>query len=114
MITSDVRMIDGNPTLFINGERVVENAYITYFRKKAQYKDFAEAGFKLYSIPLYFATRGIQEINEIPPFDDGVFENKDKPDYTIIDRAVEDILAVCPDAYIFPRVNMSLPLWWEL
>ena len=106
-------MIDGNPTLFINGERVVENAYITYFRKKAQYKDFAEAGFKLYSIPLYFATRGIQEINEIPPFDDGVFENKDNPDYTIIDRAVEDILAVCPDAYIFPRVNMSLPLWWE-
>ena len=113
MITSEIRMIDGNPTLFINGERVVENAYITYFRKKACYADFAKAGYKLYSVPLYFATRGITEINEIPPFDDGVFEDKDNPDFSIIDRAIEQILAVCPDAYIFPRVTMSLPLWWE-
>ena len=113
MITSEIRVIDGNPTLFINGEQVLENAYITYFIKKARYGDFAEAGYKLYSVPLYFATRGIQEINEIPPFDDGVFENKDAPDFSIVDRAVNQILEACPDAYIFPRVNMSLPLWWE-
>ena len=112
MITSSVIMKNGNPTLVINGECVPENAYITYFRKKARYDDFAEAGYKLYSVPLYFATRGITEYNEIPPFDDGVFEG-DLPDYSIIDRAFEDILKVCPDAYIFPRVNMSLPLSWE-
>ncbi len=113
MITSEIRMIDGNPTLFVNGERVVENAYITYFIKKACYDEFAEAGYKLYSVPLYFATRGIQEINEIPPFDDGIFEDKDNPDYNVIDRAINQILEACPDAYVFPRVNMSLPLWWE-
>lgn len=113
MINSEIRMIDGNPTLFVNGERVVENAYITYFIKKARYGDFADAGYKLYSVPLYFATRGISEINEIPPFDEGVFEKKGRADFSIIDRAMNQILEACPDAYIFPRVNMSLPLWWE-
>ena len=113
MIASEIRMINGDPTLFINGERIVENAYITYFIKKARYADFAEAGFKLYSVPLYFATRGLTEINEVPPFDDGIFEKKGDPDFTIVDRAIYQILHSCPDAYIFPRVNMSLPLWWE-
>lgn len=113
MVSSKIEIIDGTPHLVVNGERIPESAYITYFIKKARYADFAEAGYSLYSVPLYFATRGIQEINEIPPFDDGVFENKDAPDYTIIDRAMEQIIAACPDAYIFPRVNMSLPLWWE-
>lgn len=113
MINSEIRMLDGNPTLFVNGERVVENAYITYFIKKARYGDFADAGYKLYSVPLYFATRGLSEINEVPPFDDGIFEKKDFPDFYVIDRAIYQILDACPDAYIFPRVNMSLPLWWE-
>ena len=105
-------MINGNPTMLINGEAVPENAYITYFIKKARYDDFSAAGYKLFSVPLYFATRGITEINEIPPFDDGIFENE-VPDFNVIDRAIRQILEACPDAYIFPRVNMNLPERWE-
>ena len=113
MIRSEIRIKNGSPTLFVNGERIAENAYISYFGEKARYSDFAEAGYKLYSVPLYFATRSITEYNDIPPLDDGVFEKQGEPDYTIIDRAFRRILDVCPDAYIFPRVNMALPMWWE-
>lgn len=113
MVTSEIRLINGDPALFVNGERVLEDAYITYFIKKARYSDFAEKGYRLFSVPLYFAGRGITEYNEIPAFDDGVFDNKDCPDYSVIDRAFLQIIEACPDAYIFPRVNMSLPLWWE-
>ncbi len=112
MVRSEIIMVGENPTLAINGVPVAENAYITYFRKKACYGDFAKAGYKLYSVPLYFATRGITEYNHIPPFDDGIFEG-DEPDYSIIDSAFREILDECPDAYIFPRVNMALPEKWE-
>jgi len=113
MITSKIEMKGKTPTLVINGERVAENAYISYFREKARYDEFSEAGYKLFSVPLYFATRSITEINDIPPFDDGVFEDPENPDFSIIDRAFTRVLEYCPDAYIFPRVNMALPMRWE-
>ena len=112
MITSSVEMKGESPILKINGEEVPAHAYITYFIENARYDDFSEAGYKMYSVPLYFATRGIQEMNEIPPFGEGIFENR-TPDFSIADRAFEQILEKCPDAYIFPRVNMSMPRWWE-
>lgn len=112
MITSYIKSINGNPSLFINGEPVSQNAYMTYFLKKGRYADFADAGYRLFSLPLFFATRSITEINRIPPFDDGIFEGRE-PDFSIVDRAFEGVLKVCPDAYVFPRVNMSIPEWWE-
>ncbi len=112
MITSSVEMIDQIPRLVINGEVVAANAYITYFIEKARYDDFAEAGYNLFSVPVYFATRGIQEMNDIPPFAPGIFENEE-PDYSIADRTFQQIIDACPNALIFPRVNVTLPLRWE-
>lgn len=113
MTKTTIEMKNGSPIFCVNGERIAENAYISYFGEKARYDDFSEAGYKLYSVPLYFATRSITEINDIPPFDDGIFEDRNAPDYSIIDRAFMRVLEYCPDAYIFPRVNMALPMWWE-
>ena len=113
MVTSKVEIINGVPTLKINGEVVAANAYMTYFIENARYDDFTNAGYKLFSVPMYFATRGIQEMNEIPPFASGIFENEE-PDFSIIDKTFGQILEECPDAYIFPRVNMSVPLRWEI
>ncbi|MBR2037485.1 MAG: hypothetical protein IKA09_07110 [Lachnospiraceae bacterium] len=112
MIYSNVVVENGIPVLKINGEKVPENAYVTYFTEKACYSDFAKAGYALYSVPIFFATRGIQERNIIPPFADGIYE-KEEADFSIADKAIEQILEACPDAYIFPRVNITLPLRWE-
>lgn len=113
MKTSEIRRNGGVPALFVDGEPVIGNAYITYYTHKACYGDFAETGCRLYSVPIFFASRTINEVSQLPPFCDGIFETKDAPDYSIADREFEKILAACPDALIFPRVNMSLPLWWE-
>lgn len=112
MITSSVKDINGIPTLIINDEVVAPNAYITYFIENARYDDFTEAGYNIFSVPIYFATRGIQEMNEIPPFAPGIFE-KEEPDFSIADRTFRQIIDACPNAYIFPRVNVTLPLRWE-
>lgn len=111
-ITSSVRCYLGRPTLFINNHPVPAAAYITYFTDKNRYQDFADAGFTLFSMPIFFATRGINALSGIPPFADGIFEHRE-PDFSVLDREVMRILNACPDGLIFPRINLSLPQWWD-
>ena len=111
-IRSAVRQHMGRPTLFINNCPVAAAAYITYFTDRNRYRDFADAGFTLFSMPIFFATRGINALSGIPPFADGIFENRE-PDFSLLDREARRILDACPDAMIFPRINLSLPQWWD-
>ena len=111
MVTSNVALWGGVPTLFVNGSPVTEPAYITYFTQNNRYADFAGAGFRLFSMPVFFAGQTINEISKFPPFMDGIYD-KDVH-YEIFDREINRILEVCPDAMIFPRVNCSLPREWE-
>ena len=41
----------------------------------------------------------------------GVFEN-DEPDYSEFESIVRKILKACPDALIFPRINIAMPQKW--
>ena len=58
MVSSEVRLSGGVPTLFIDGRPVPGMAYITYFRADARYRQFADAGYRLFSIPVYFGDQG--------------------------------------------------------
>ncbi len=109
---SQVKSIDGQPTLFVNGKAVSEMAYITYKTTNNRYADFAKAGVKLYSVNLNFSEAPIGEIAPVLVFQKGIFE-KDEPDFSIVDKNFDEILSVCPDAMIFPRVNVNLSIEWE-
>lgn len=113
MVRSSVMKKNGTVVLCVNGEEIPGNAYITYFHEKGRYEDFAKCGYKLFSVPFFFGNQTINECTEIPPFSPGIFEDDENPDFSVIDREIADILAACPNAYIFPRVNMSLPRRWE-
>ena len=112
MITSEIRPYTGVPTLFVNGQPIPGAAYMTYYTDRNRYADFAEAGYRLFSVPVCFAARTINESSQFPPFKPGIFEG-DEPDYTSFDRDMRDLLDACPDALVFPRVNVSLPIRWE-
>ena len=45
----------GNFDVFVDGEPLITNAYIAYHTHKARYSDFAEMGYKLFSVPLVFS-----------------------------------------------------------
>ena len=109
---SKVKNIDGQPTLIVNGKAVPEMAYITYKTTNNRYKNFAEAGIGLYSVNLNFSEAPIGEIAPVLVFQRGIFE-KDEPDFSIVDQNFDKILSVCPDALIFPRVNVNLSYEWE-
>ncbi len=112
-IHSEIKDCGGVPTLYINGEPHAAVAYMTYLEKFNEYDDFAQAGYKFYSVPVLFSGRWISITDGLTPFKKGIFDIKGEPDYSLFDEAVEKILEACPDAYIIPRVNISMPVWWE-
>ena len=112
-LCSEVRLQGGAPTLFAGGEPLPGPAYVTYMPERADYAAFAKMGHKLYSVCVYFATRPISAAELYEPFMPGIFEKKGEADFSVADREIERILESCPDALIFPRVNVTLPKWWE-
>ena len=112
MTTSEIRELSGVPHLFVNGEPINEMAYITYRTECNRYADFRDAGYKLFSVPIYFAEMGINEISGIPPFCRGIFDGT-TPDFSVADARMREVLDSCPDAMIFPRINVNLSEAWE-
>lgn len=112
-IHSEIKDCGGVPTLYINGEPHAAVAYMTYLEKFNEYDDFAAAGYKFFSVPVLFSGRWISTTDGLTPFKKGIFDIKGEPDFSLFDEACEKILEACPDAYIIPRVNMSMPVWWE-
>ena len=111
-IRSSVARCGGAPTLSVNGAPFPAAAYMTYLEEYNDYGAFAAAGYRLFSVPVMFAGRWINSAVDGRPFHGGIFDKKDAPDYSALDASVRRILSACPEALIFPRLNLSMPLWW--
>ncbi|MCR5149812.1 MAG: hypothetical protein K6B52_01130 [Clostridiales bacterium] len=111
-VKSCVKECGDVPTLFVNGEPYPALAYMTYLENYACYDQFADAGYTLFSLPTLFSGRWISVTEGLTPFSKGIFDEKGNPDFSVFDKSVEKVLKVCPNALIFPRVNVSMPLWW--
>lgn len=111
--TSEVINKNGYPQLSINGKIQDGLAYITYLTENNRYTDFVKAGYRLFSIPVFFGFNHLNESSGLFVFKKGIFD-KSEPDFSTFDEDIRRILDACPDAYIFPRVNVSLSREWEL
>ena len=111
-MVAKIEVRGGVTALIINGTYVSEMAYITYRPEYNRYSDFEKAGVRLFSVNLNFSEMPLNEYAPVLVFQKGIFEG-DEPDFSIVDRNFDQILNACPDAYIFPRVNVNLPRKWE-
>ncbi len=103
----------GTLRIFVNGEILPPDAYITYFTDKNSYSDFADAGYKLFSLPVFFSSKTLNENSQAPCFGRPIFDG-DVPDWDALDEDFKRVLDACPDALIFPRINVSLNEKWEI
>ena len=113
MITSKVETRGERQVLLLNGSQRENLAYITYLPDSGCFADFANAGYRLYSACDFF---GSNKMNEHSGFDipgKGIFDGAE-PDFSGFDSVMYQILKACPDAYVFPRVNVSAGRQWEL
>lgn len=85
---------------------------MTYLEKHNNYSQFSDCGYDLYSLPVLFAGRWISITKGLTPWNPGIFDSKEGPDFSTFDNSVKMILDKNPNALIFPRVNVSMPTWW--
>ena len=106
-----VRDTGGVPALYRGDTPFPAAGYMTYLWEYGHWADFARAGTRLYSFPVLFAGKWISASKGLRPFSRGIFDGE-TPDYTVFDGAVEELLRLCPGAYLLPRVNVSMPDRW--
>ena len=111
--TSCINVENGIPCLYVNRERQSGLAYMTYLTDHNCYADFAAAGYRLFSLPVFFGFNHLNENSGLNVFAKGIFD-QNVPDFSTFDADMARILSACPDAYVLPRVNVSLSRAWEL
>lgn len=109
---AEIKNYNGTLRIFVDGEILPPDAYITYFTEKNSYKDFAAAGYKLFSLPVFCSSKTLNENSQAPCFGRPIFDG-DEPDWNALDDDFYKILDFCPDAFIFPRINISPNERWE-
>lgn len=112
MLKSDIKNLNGKPTLFIDEKPTTAMAYTTYFEERNCYEDFIQAGYRIFFVNISMTLSPINSLTGFTPFRVGVFENPNSPDYSEFEEAVKTILKKCPEAIIFPRIYVSMPKWW--
>ncbi len=108
---SHIEFKNGKPLISVNGELYSPLAYTTYFDECGEYCDFTDSGYRMFFVNVSFTDLPINNFTGFTPFRTGVFEG-DEPDYSEFDGIVRRILSECPDAFIFPRINISMPRKW--
>lgn len=111
MLKSSVEFINGKPFVSVNGELHYPLAYTTYFEECGEFSDFIKSGYRMFFVNVSFTDLPINNISGFSPFLTGVFEGAE-PDYSEFDSRVSEILSLCPDALIFPRINIAMPQKW--
>ena len=115
MLSSRVVRANGRTELMIDGNLLPATAYTTYFEERSRYEDFIAAGYRIFFVNVSMTALPINSaVTGFTPFRVGVFEDPDHPDYSEFEDAVRKILRACPDAYIFPRIYVSMPRWWTV
>ena len=109
---AEIREHLGALRLFVNGEIMAPDAYFTYFMEHSRYPDFADAGYKLFSLPIFFSSKTMNENSQAPCFGKPIFDT-DEPDWESFDALFRHVLKACPNAIIFPRMNLSPSEAWE-
>jgi len=103
-----VREHNGAPTLFINGEPSAAQVYMTYNPTSRHFEQFGRAGVHIYSFPSTCSRHTWQGMARPVWTEPG-----DHFDFSQVDEQILRILAADPEAYVFPRVYINTPTWWD-
>ncbi|MBR5441661.1 MAG: hypothetical protein IKV44_01780 [Clostridia bacterium] len=111
MLKSKITFKNKIPYIEIDGKLHTPLAYTTYFDECGEWSDFLKNDYKMFFVNVSFNDLPINNTTGFTPFRTGVFEG-DIPDYSEFEDTVHRILNECPDAYIFPRIHISMPRKW--
>ena len=111
MLKTHIEYKNGKPFISVNGKLHYPLAYTTYFEECGRFSNFIKHDYKMFFINISFTDLAINTTSNFSPFYTGVFKN-DEPDYSEFEGIIRKILKECPDALIFPRINIAMPQKW--
>lgn len=103
---AEVRLHNGVPTLFVNGQPHPGMTYAAYNPSVKVFGDFAQAGVDLFT---FVAT----PTDSRPRMDRTAWLGPNQYDFSQLDERVHMVLEADPKAYFFPRLYMHTPRWWS-
>lgn len=101
------------PSISVNGKIIPPVACMTYHPNVRTYRSFQEADTPFASVGAYAPDRGINDFAGIKPFGPAFWVGEGKYDFTEIDRTFATIAPSGNEVFIFPRVYLDSPSWWE-
>lgn len=103
---AEVNVYKGVPTLFINGKPNASLCYMTYNFKPDHFKQFGEIRVDLAS---FSTTSDFSFYFPMPK----VWVGPGQYDYSDVDRRFNTIVEANPNVFIFPRIYVCTPAWWD-
>ncbi|MEA1886790.1 MAG: beta-galactosidase [Bacteroidota bacterium] len=94
-LTSEVRIHNSMPSLYINGKLTSQILGAPYRLGESHFRDFLDAGIMIYNIYLRFDWTGPEEY-----------------DFSRIDEKMDLYLSTEPDALFIPRILLTPGEWW--
>ncbi|MBE6588933.1 MAG: hypothetical protein E7643_02025 [Ruminococcaceae bacterium] len=104
---------DGFVKIEVNGEILEPAAFMTYRPDARIFEDFRRAGIRFTSFGAYAPDHGINDFSGLFPMTKHFWVGEDRYDFSQIDH---DLELICPkgnEMYVFPRVFLDVPTWWE-
>jgi len=102
----EIKSHNGAPTLFIKGVPNAGLTYMTYNPQAKHYESFGKIGVDLASVSV---TCDFSVFFNQPT----AWSGPDEYDFNDMDEKMKLILTANPKAYVFPRVYMCSPPWWD-
>lgn len=113
MIAKTVKK-NGLVKIDIDGEIFEPVAFMTYRPDARTFADFQRAGVRFASFGAYAPDHGINEYAGLFPMTPNHFWiGEDTYDFSEIDRNLEMICPTGKEMFVFPRVYLNTPSWWE-
>ncbi len=106
-------MKDGFVKIEVDGEIIEPAAFMTYRPDARIFADFRAAGVRFASFGAYAPDHGINYLAGLFPMTEHFWVGEDQYDFLRVDR---DLELICPNGnemYIFPRVYLDTPSWWN-
>lgn len=104
---------DGFVKIEVNGEVLEPAAFMTYRPDARIFSDFRKAGVRFTSFGAYAPDHGINDFAGLFPMTKHFWVGEGQYDFSQIDH---DLELICPNGnemYVFPRVFLDVPTWWE-
>ncbi|MCC7493057.1 MAG: beta-galactosidase [Fimbriimonadaceae bacterium] len=102
---AQVAAVGGVPALLVNGRPVNSTAYAAYGPTPEVFRQFGNAGVRLFSIMGTPTAHGYGLAVDCW-LDPTTF------DYEQLDQRFRMVLDQCPEAWLFPRLYLAAPSWW--